>query len=360
MEGTVLIAPPQEVVDFLTLPKGPRKNVLYQRLPHKEFAVCGGVKKEGSISFYYHWMKVYNVQGACYIKATRKSGLTFKDNKLSVWFGKDLKRDTSTEFYNKLFEFMGWNFLKGDIPITSVFDYMTKGILEKLFKGKITSVRSLLAEYAKANRMKVSTELFYKAVKTKHLSRMDFLRLGKVAKDPNHFLEWRIEDGNLYDEVELLDLVNQFKILEKKIDFKWSSRRIKEEHDKAVKELMEYEVGDLSDEEIEYPKLDYPKEFTLINSEKKIFVEAKMMNHCLYTNYASSIKSKTYLAFHVSLGGEEATLGVFVGSDNVLTFNQVYKKHNQYASEEMRKFCKDWIQRVNGSKKTIEKTEELF
>jgi hypothetical protein len=357
MQGEYLKPVPQEILEFIKLPKGPRKNVLGEKLT-KDHTVAGVLREGDDISYYYHMLKLTNVGGTFFLKPIRKSGLSYKNGKLSLWFGSTMAQmGYSQGFLTPLFNYMGWDFITKDSCNGMIWEYITKGILERLFKGKITTTRQLLAAYAKLNRIDVSTELLYQEINRSGMSKRDFLYHASLAKDVNHYLEWRANNINtqsydsFHDRQTIIDLLHQFKLLGKKIDFKWSTKRIDEEHKKAVKELMEYQLEEMSDQEIQYPDLPYPPEFELLNTEKKIFYEGKTMNHCLYTNYATSIKNKNYLAFHVTLGGEEATLGLHITNNEVHgpmpTFNQVYSKYNKRVSDRMRDFCYDWVKSVN-------------
>lgn len=356
MQGEYLKLVPQEILEFIKLPKGPRKNILGEKLV-KDHTVAGILREGDDISYYYHNLKLTNVGGTFFLKPVRKTGLSYKNGKLSLWFGATMSQMGYAEaFLTPLFKYMGWDFITKDSCNGMVWEYITKGILERLFKGKITSTRQLLAAYTKLNRINVSTELLYKEINRSSMSKRDFLYHASLAKDVNHYLEWRsnnVETAS-YDyhtRQTIIDLSYQFKLLGKKIDFKWSAKRLEEEHKQAVKDIMEHQLEDMSDEEIQYPDLPYPPEFELLNTEKKVFYEGKTMRHCLYTNYSTSIKQKNYLAFHVTLGEEEATLGLYLSNHEVHgpipTFNQVYGKDNKTVSNRMRDFCIDWVKSVN-------------
>ena len=203
---------------------------------------------------------------------------------------------------------------------------------------------------------------------TSVLDKKIFYKYAVVAKDVNHFLEaWLKRGENKIFDQNLFDMMNQFgNILNKKIDFRWSAKRMLEEHDKATEEIMKVELETLEEYEIKYPKIELPKEFELLKTQKRVFEEGMKMRHCIYTNWWSSLKSKNYIAFHVTLNGEEATLACNIFSvknkdddkyQYELTFSQCYKKRNQSISNEMQDFCHEWIKNNKHILKDLDKTD---
>jgi hypothetical protein len=112
---------------------------------------------------------------------------------------------------------------------------------------------------------------------------------------------------------------------------------------------------------IKYSKvelLDTPLEFPfrvpvkLLNSKKKVYFEGATMGHCVYTNYWERIKKLKYVVFHVTLNGEEATLGCGLHSNpyqnitglyGTIYPEQVYTRFNKATTREMKEFCFDFI-----------------
>ena len=342
MQRTIIKDIPQEVKDFLAMPPGLQKNFTYSKL-EKQYQTIDAGRDGDNVYFSSQVLNLKRGKNHYYFKQSNKSGLSFKEGKVSVWFGKSIMEQGSI---GSLFTFMGWNFIEPE-----AYGYITKGLLEKLFKGKITNTRDLLAAYAKSVRYDVSTELLYQAVK-KGMGKLTFLSYGSIAKDPNHYLEEHI-NNNINSSYQLSDLIQQFRILDKKVDFKWSLARIKEEHKKATKDLMKLELGTIGDFEVTYPDLNYPPEFTILDSQRKVFEEGSNMGHCLYTNYWPNIKNGNYLAFHIKLGDEEATLGLSYYNKKT-SFNQLYGPYNKDVSSEMHKFCTGWLEGVTKEKYTNE------
>ena len=71
--------------------------------------------------------------------------------------------------------------------------------------------------------------------------------------------------------------------------------------------------------------------FKLLTTKKEIYTEGKVMNHCIYTNYWSSVQNGNYLVYQVDWFGERATLGCYM-SDEKITVNQCYRHSNRAIS----------------------------
>jgi hypothetical protein len=142
-------------------------------------------------------------------------------------------------------------------------------------------------------------------------------------------------------------------ILNRKIDYTWSEKRIKSEHDQWTKDLMAIEAENLPDETVDTDKFHglFPNNWELLNTQKRVYIEGKAMSHCVYTNYWPSIKSGQYLAFHVSLNGEEATLGIELGTHK-WKIHQLYAKYNAHVSSQMRTHVENALHPLNSGDQT--------
>lgn len=332
---TIIKDIPAAVKAFMEMPSGIPKNYRYSKFPLKEFETISLYQKGKDYYFGSTTFKLNKNKSSYYLKVKSRTGLSFKSNKLSIWYGRSID---NFPYLDELFKIMNWNFIEKNSN-----GYITKGILEKLFKGKITNSRDILKEYAKSVRLKASTELLYQAV-NKGLKKIDFYRYGSMAENVDNFLQYYVEVKRVNPHYD--DLMNQFSILEKKINFRWSEKRVMQEHTEATKALMEYEVGVLSDKKIEYKGLIIPKEFEILDNQKRTFIEGKTMNHCVYTNYWKRIEKGEYVALHVKLNDEDATLGLLVDKDKKLKFNQLYSYRNSQVSEDMKKLCTNWVENI--------------
>jgi hypothetical protein len=337
----IIIDIPEQVKEFLALPTSIYKNIVYNNLYPKSFEMVSYMTEEGNHYFSSSYGVLTKFGDKYVIKERNKSGLSYKDGKVNIWFGGN--NIESIRHIDELFKVMNWNFIERDF-----YSFITKSSLLKLFKGKITNTRDLLKHYVKSVRLDVNIEKLYQTIKISNihgngyrLDKSSLYMYGSIAKDINHLLDrWQAQP--IVNDSELMDLIRQYNILNKKVDFRWSKARIKAEHNIATKTLMAIEAENIPDETIDYPAINLPYGIDLLNTRRKIFEEGKNMSHCIYTNYWSDIKRKKYVAFHVTRHGEEATLGCIIDGGK-LKFNQVYQKGNKLTTPEMKEFCLQFI-----------------
>ena len=343
MENIIIKDVPDRIKQFLDLPQGLAKNYAYSKLNNKEYEKVVLGKDGKDIYFSYTHYKISKNHNSYYARISHRKGISFKSGKLSLWYGSKIEE---IPYIKDLFKEMNWNFID-----KKAYSFITKTGLEKIFQDKITSTRDLLKHYAKSVRLKCSTDFLYHAVVETGLDKFNFYSNGIQARDVDHFLQFvlkpKLDKFNNPIKIEnnhiVRDLKEQYAILDKKIDFRWSEKRMYQEHENATFELMKLEADNLSEEEIIWSEFNLPSNFELLDSQKRIFLEGSLMRHCVYTNYWNNIKSGRYLAFHVKLNNENATLGVNL-TNNKMVFNQVYLYRNQPVSPEMRQLCLDFIE----------------
>jgi hypothetical protein len=137
--------------------------------------------------------------------------------------------------------------------------------------------------------------------------------------------------------------------LKKKIDYKWSHLRLVEEHKAWTEQIMQIELDTLDDKVIsgiERFERYTPTGFKLLKTQKEVFYEGKTMRHCVYTAYWNSIKQGRYLAYHINLKEEEATLGVNIYDDK-LVYNQCYTRYNGSISTKMSALVNHFVDELN-------------
>lgn len=136
------------------------------------------------------------------------------------------------------------------------------------------------------------------------------------------------------------DLLKSAIDLDEVVDFTWSPKRIAEEHKRQTQTLMAKEISAKKEVPI-YDTTGIQFPFRLLNTEKDIFLEGKLMHHCLYNCYYGKITSHDYIAFHLD-SPEDCTLGIWMYNDKP-SLNQIYKKYDQRVSDETRKYAEDFI-----------------
>lgn len=345
METIQLITPMQEFTDFMAMPDGLAKNVsYYNNMSGRTFIDASITKKDGCIYYSTNSFKIVkSTKSSYYIKRVTKDGFTIDEKgKASFWFNKSIFQ---MPYMQMVFTHFNFNWLS-----TRLYPFITKGVFEKMINGKITNNTDVCKAYIKAMRLNVSPSSFLNLFETTSVSKADFLRQASIAKDVNHLIDYLCENDKSYEKMQIFnDMVKEAQILEKKIDYKWSLNRLKEEHKAWTNEIMKVELDSLED--VMIPKIERfdrytPNEFTLLKSQKEVFVEGTTMKHCVYTAYWSSIKQGTYLAYHIAMGKEEATLGINIYGDK-LVYNQCYSRYNGSVSDILQLKVKTFVEELN-------------
>lgn len=357
MENIVLQPVPQECTDFMSLPMGVSKNIqYYNSIQGRDFWEANLCKKDDCMYYTYNIFKIKKSKNGYYRQNKQKFGLTFNEKKkLNVWFGKSIFEMPGI---NLLFNHLNLNWLNSKFQA-----YVTKSIAEKILSGKITNNIDVLKAYIKVMRLNCSPKLLYNVIDRGDYAKPLLLQFMAVAKDQNHLLEYCLKsDETKPTSYIMMDLVKQAHILDRKIDYMWSIKRMEEEHIKWTKDIMDVEVNDMEDVVID--RLLPLKEFnasgmTLLTTKKEIYTEGKSMNHCIYTNYWSSVERGHYLVYHVDFFGEQATLGCYIADK--ISFNQCYRNANRPVSEELKKYVEGVIADLNVYAKQINFiTEEIL
>ena len=225
--------------------------------------------------------------------------------------------------------------------------FMTPSLMGKVIAGKITNPHDLAKAILKMNRIEGSPAILNNAILNDKISKSRMLLGGKVAKNFDHYVEY-ISDVSTHT---VDDLCNQAIMLEKRIDFKWSTNRMEQEHRLWTKEIMDYESDSLSTDKLEWLDEFYPftpDGFKLLDNEKDVYYEGKLMSHCVFTNYWHAIKNKEYVVYSITtFDNQNYTLGCGYDKVNGLMFNQLYGKHNSQAPDYLHRNVKDWIKDTN-------------
>lgn len=360
MEKIIINKRPIYIDNFLAMEDGVYKNIIYNReITNREFVESDLMKTDDGKIYYAH--KVYKVKKGkkYYVKLKSKKGFTVDEKgKLKVWFGSDVA--SNPHFYTAL-KALNIDWFTNEE--NRLWPFMTKTLFEKVITGKITNPIDYLSGYLKLSRINASPKLLYSVCKKLNLSKITFLRGAYTAKDVNHYLEFLLDENRLNSNLE--DLVTQSKILEKKIDFKWSTKRMDEEHTLWTKEIMAAEVTSIPDREVKvnnYKRISefVPEFFEALDTQKKVFVEGSTMKHCVYTNYWPSINDGTFLAYHIKWKNQEATLGLSCYDTKVIRISQIYGVRNSAVSSELRDEVRkivDWIN-ANVVDKSVEFLKE--
>jgi hypothetical protein len=342
MENIVLQPVQQEYVEFMALPMGVYKNIqYYNNIQGRTFFESNLCKKDGCMYYSHSIFKVKKSKNGYYRQNSGKHGFTFNEKgKLSVWYGKNI---FETPGIWAVFTHLNMNWLNHKL-----IAYVTKSIAEKILNGKLTNNLDVVKAYIKTMRLNCSPKLLLNVIEDGSSNKPHLLQMMSVAKDQNHFLEKVLNTQDTTTNYIIIDLVKQAHILGKTIDFTWSERRMKEEHQEWTKEIMEEEIKDMEDVTatsiLPFLEFKYPG-VKLLTTKKEIFTEGKEMSHCVYTNYWASVNAGNYLVYQIDFCGERATLGINMYDGNI-TYNQCYRQGNQPISHALKEFVNTFIEKL--------------
>lgn len=292
---------------------------------------------------------IWNKTSGLYLRKVAASGCTYDKAKktFKFWFGKQINHDSGVipaDMCN-YFKVEWFNNIPVGLRLST-----TNSTMKKVLLGKVTNPRDLIKAIVNTNPtlrgMNISTELLWNYCNLNGGYKIQGLCDAlSVAKDPNHAIEYTSAPGTPTWEIQ--DLIRQAQMLNRKIDFKWSTKRMAEVHDEWTKEIM-----DLEQESVEMVQYNYLNELPhngcleLITNSKDLYIEGRMMAHCVYTNYAGSVANKTYFVFKFTDRDTRATLGVSqnYNSDDFIV-HQFYGKHNKSMDQCHHDFVNEWIAR---------------
>ena len=317
-----------------------------------------------------------------YQKQKGKIGLTYDKTKKTVliWFRKNI-RDLDLK---RFFKYLNLDWVS-DMN-TDLKSIVTKTLLAKIISGKITNPRDLVKAYLKLSHRKldVSPGIFFKyfhgrfetvpkgtlnadgrvsqweAQKRMYafcdMPMQYVLSILYVSKNPTEtlklFIKATAEDHHnvLFSHIE--DMVREAQQLGKTIDFKWSAKRMKEEHTLMTQELMLKEIDFVGNKTIEYEQtdtLEVPNTWELISNQRRLYEEGYVQKHCVYNSYWNQIERGQYFVFHdsknrITIGLHRITLdraGTYADTASTRTNKWViqqaygYKNEIKYSDEDL-------------------------
>lgn len=219
----------------------------------------------------------------------------------------------------------------------------SNAVLKKMFKGQVTNRHDLIKTYMKA---------VWKVAPTQYSTLEQFLGheyynasladLREFTTDMNAAME-RLTTADRNERQVLRDLIGDAVILDKKINPKWSLKRMTEEHQENIKAILEKQLDAESDESIYRQEMDIMHQgyrFQTISSPRAALLESKTMHNCVFYNYWKPATERRYILFHVTSEADEPmSLGFDVrkGSEGPrLEYDQMRTIHNGTASYKAR------------------------
>lgn len=291
----------------------------------------------------------WNSKTGLYLKRDSTFGCTYEKatKKFKWWYGKQAATN-GTLLLNDMCKYFKTEWFTNS-PV-GLQNSTTNTNINKVLLGKITNPRDLIKAIIKTNPtmrgMNISTELVWDYVNKNQGFRIQSLAdTLSVAKDPNH----AIEDVNSNGTVDWImqDLIKQAQMLGRKIDFKWSTNRVKEVHQDWTREIMDIEQENVESIDYNYlNRLPHNGCLELITNSKDLYIEGRMMFHCVYTNYNTQVTDKSYFVLKFTDRDVRATVGITKNwEDDNFIINQMYSKHNKSVDQCYHDYVKEWLQK---------------
>lgn len=359
MEKTISITDiPQEIKDFLKMPPSIKKNLMYQRRFQGNVCTTANVliREDGTVHYSYTVYRIKRAK-AFFLKKDQHYGFTVDPKgKMKVWFGGKLQ---TIPCLNEVLYKLDKDWVKNEY-----LQFMTPSVMGKVIAGKITNPHDLFTAILKLYRVKnASASKLRHAVEKNVLNKTHLLQGIAAAKNLDHYVDFLINSGGLTHGT-VPDMIQQALVLERKIDFNWSAKRMEEEHKKWTDDLMDLESDSMSKEPLEWlkPFREFSTgSYKLLETEFDVFAEGKRMRHCVFTNYWTSIQHKSYVVFHVDDGSEYGyTLGLHYSKHDGLTYSQMTTRFNAMPSEYYVRSVKLWVDSINNKLKHVKHEPEQF
>lgn len=287
-----------------------------------------------------------NIEGITYDKQTKE---------VKIWFGKQFYELTGgiRNAFLKSFPELEWaaNLSYGMINL------INNTILKAMLKGKITNPRLLLQRYLNTSLGK-KYNLEYERIYQKLKNTSDYFTIREHASKSLYFtnpteyliyiMDEAVNDKLNADFYTIEDMITQAKILNKKINLSWSSKRLNEVHSEWTREIMSYEINQLEQKEYYSDvELDFRhSNLELITNKVDLFKEGSEMKHCVYTNYNSRVEAKRYFVFKYTRGSVRATVGIRYDLVNA-ELDQMYGIGNSHISDNDKSYVKMWLDDEN-------------
>lgn len=308
--------------------------------------------------------------GKPFTKRKTLSGLTYdkKTKKAKFWFGKT--HSLSERELSGLKTHLGidteW---LNDLSYHGIHTILSNPtIIGKIISGKITSCREMIKQYVKtsARGLNISPEVVYKYLKNREWGTNLKLLFShaKVCVHPDDVFS---DKCRIEEDYTIKDMLNQAKRLGKKLDLKWSEKRMKQVHAEWTREIMGIELKYLEERTVRMiGELKLLPGFELVVNQKRCFEIGSIEKHCVYTNFWSRIAKKDLYIIYGKYEGKMYTCSIeknnypeltrepveLQGNDEFLPdpplkwrIGQLQAIGNTGAPQELHKLITEWIKR---------------
>lgn len=235
------------------------------------------------------------------------------------------------------YKHLKWVFMRNRFFIKSSYKTLATVTPKRIYSNDITNACNILIdlfklehEYLPCNRAMLRAIL---QGKYKEYCKENALIVGYSKETVKLFVDDVEAFKARIGYIELRDLFDQARILNRKIKMSWSDRKIHDVHMKWTEEIQSIKMRNCSEKPIWGDIPELPDHIELLNSEKRISEEGTKMHHCIYTNYKHPLEYRNAIAFHVH-GDNPYTVMFCKDYGCGWSFSQAYHAWNKSLSQE--------------------------
>ena len=216
-------------------------------------------------------------------------------------------------------------------------------IIKDILTGHIYNDETLWKRYAlHAFRLKNVSWKDFKICYNHNFNILDLVHFTKNVDNSLRILAKECE-LNPYGKVTTIrDVLNLAVKLDQVVDLNWSDKRMEQFHQEQIRIDNAIKIANKPQTPI-FDQLVGNKHITMLNNEREIYEEGLNMHHCIHSCYFNRIKSRAYIAFHMTFP-EDCTFGVKIASGEVI-LDQIYLKYDRHVQDKTRQTALDFIKK---------------
>lgn len=291
-------------------------------------------KKDDNVYIYIDSYDVKRTGKSIYIKKTEIGHLYI--------IGNIVKSNISRSHIIQILKFLGITLFDEKSLNSHFLDYLIKpSFLKSIFVGTIYNEETLIRAIGK--RVYHFKNFNWRSLKVL-LSRapwefnVSLHDIRDFTKSPERSLD-RI--ASLTNLSLISDLIHSAVKLGEVVDLNWSEKRMREEHLRQTRQLMQNELSSKERIPIQTNSIN-TETITQLNNEYDIFAEGNIMHHCIYTCYFNRIKNKSYLGFHMN-SPEDCTFGIRLDGNKEPVLDQIFLQYDKPVQPSTRELANQFI-----------------
>lgn len=215
-------------------------------------------------------------------------------------------------------------------PVTSSF-VRRKVLLADILRGKITSEEGFYKTILKrVYRVKLPVKSIKQYILHSGDVRASLYDIIDFTTNPGIYIDTMVNSASYELRSLLADSLLYAADEDKKINPKWSQKRLQEEHQQQIYRSEQYEIDSKDSRRIyDNDIVDALKRWGvyLIDSEKEAFARGLVFHNCVHRCYWDKIRCYNYMAFVTTINDETVMVGLNMSKEG-LTVNQIYKPYN--------------------------------